>query len=1715
MPDRVNLFFTIIKTMYQTSKLSMAVLCLVIALLSASAGNAQVVAGIRANGKVLLQGDTINVCRGSTIVYQSVAQGSSDISWKFNGGLPASMTGMGPYSIRYNTIGYDTTFQTAGTSVFADSMFIIVRVSDEKPVAGFGFPEDNLCGNEKIQFTNTSTVGDPLNYLWSFDDGSTSIDQNPSHQFLSAIGMPGTQPFNVKLIVTNANACKDSITRAVTIRKVPDAAIGNADSIVIFEPFNGVPTFKKCNNIPSYNFKFTNESSTMANNASYSINWGDGSPDLLFSDWPTGTIIAHTFPIGSSTVTVSVTGKDGCIGIQKYIVFLGTVPAGGLASLGNTDICSSDSLRFAITTTANNPPGTSYSFYINDGSQIQLFQHTPPPIAGHYFTKGSCSFSSNNGLQTYTNAFGAYLTIENPCGSNSASVVPIYVSGKPRPAIAIPSPVVCVNNLINIKNTSSLGNVITPGGNFSSTCEEKGKKVWALFPSTGYTVVSGILGSLNGNPYSGPAWTNGTNLLNVRFTVEGVYTLKTYIFNDRCGIDSTVSTICVRKAPQASFTMGQRTSCGPVRVDLTNTSPDGGCLGDEYDWKVTYSDPQGCAPEDGTPYSFTGGTKANSASPTLLFNKIGRYIIRLTVRSANSSTAGCAAAIATDTFYVKGPPQAAVSPLNTVCVSSSITPTAIITSCYSSGPFGYQWQFTNGNPAISADSLPGAISYAEIGSHAIQLIVTDSSCMLTDTVNTVVNIVPLPDVVAGNDTTVCSGEPALLGATSGVDGFVCQWSPAEGLNDPAIANPTAILNYTGPANDTTYTYYVNASLGANCSKTDSVKITVKRSPVISISPSSAQICIGSSTQLVADGADDYVWSPSESLNIMTTGSVIAAPVITTVYTVTGVLANGCSGQQTASVAVVPDTRAEFLVADTVACSPVNIHSLITGVPFPEGNGTYNWYANDALISTNITGEVPSYLLDNPGMSVVVKLVTLSTAGCKADSMQKTFTTIPSVAASFTKDKFSSCAPLTVSFTNTSSSQANIDFIWDFGNGITSTDVQPGPITFNAGPLFRDTVYQVVLKATNGCDTSYFKDSVKVFADAKAKFGVDTTRGCSPFTFSIINTSLGNNDAYYWDFGDGKTDTTYSLGSSFSHTYFTGIIQTYTIRLIAENRCNRDTQMLNIVVSPNDIKPFIAVNGNQLAGCAPHQVTFTNSTVGASLITWNFGDNTPPVITPNSQGSISHQYINEGDYTVIIRLKNDCSDTTIERNVQVYDPPSANFDADPLQICLGQSVTITNHSVNSNSYEWVWDDGSTSSFTNGQHSYKNAGAYNVMLVAQRVHSSGFVCTDTISKQVTVVNKVPAQINVEPDKACLPYTLRVSADNATSAGRIEWLIYDSSAAPGEFQVSGPSATHVYNNAGTYSVRLVVHSTTTGCTDTATYQFQVFNSPRTVFETKLISTCEHDTTVNFTALTTHAGNEPVNYRWLVNDVMEGSTNPFSYRFQSPLNNELPEEFVIKAVAQNAAGCGDTALEARVIIQPFPIPSIDVSPSAVLQQPDYTFTFKDMTTTHPGKTYIWNMDDRSLQTRSGQQVTYQYGDTGTYHVQLLVTDFSTGCKAMDSIMVSILYVPGYLQVPNAMCPGCSNFSLRQFLPLGKGLKKYRLIIYSIWGQKIFETTSLNADGSPNVPWDGTFNGKPLQQDSYIWQIEAIYRNETEWKGMVFPGSNKPVKAGFITVIK
>ena len=557
----------------------------------ATKANAQFV-GMKVNGRIVAQGDTVNVCKGSSLVYLNTSSGFTTISWRFNGGSPLTSTSTTTETVVYNTNGVRTSKLVISNGLNSDSMFIYVRVNDEKPLVDWDFAPDNVCGNIPVVFTNNST-GTGNSYLWDFADASTTSTFNPSHQFLNAIGSSGTQVYNVKLTATNFYGCKDSVIKPVTIVKIPDASIGNADPGVTFLP--GISTFKVCTNTPSYTFQFQNLSTTIPTNLTYTIKWGDASVDSVFNSWPAGNIIQHTYTIGAKTLIVEVTGPNGCVGIKKYTVFLGTNPAGGFNSLGNTNVCSPDSLKFVISGYLNNAPGTTYTVTVNDGSAPLVFNHPPPDTVLHNFLYSSCNNTSSNGTVTFANSFNATLTIENPCDLTSVSVIPIYVSGKPRPSIRVlPANTVCTGSITYINSTSSYGGIVTPTGGGNSTCDNVGKQVWKIEPATGFTVVGGNYGSLNNNPLNGFVWTSGTTQVNVVFNTTGIYTATIYVFNDRCGLDSTKQDICVRNPPSANFTMSSNSVCVSGSAVFTNTSPAALCQGDSYEWKVDYLDPLGC-----------------------------------------------------------------------------------------------------------------------------------------------------------------------------------------------------------------------------------------------------------------------------------------------------------------------------------------------------------------------------------------------------------------------------------------------------------------------------------------------------------------------------------------------------------------------------------------------------------------------------------------------------------------------------------------------------------------------------------------------------------------------------------------------------------------------------------------------------------------------------------------------------------------------------------------------------------------------------------------------------------------------------------------------------------------------------------------------------------------------------------------------------------------
>jgi hypothetical protein len=45
-----------------------------------------------------------------------------------------------------------------------------------------------------------------------------------------------------------------------------------------------------------------------------------------------------------------------------------------------------------------------------------------------------------------------------------------------------------------------------------------------------------------------------------------------------------------------------------------------------------------------------------------------------------------------------------------------------------------------------------------------------------------------------------------------------------------------------------------------------------------------------------------------------------------------------------------------------------------------------------------------------------------------------------------------------------------------------------------------------------------------------------------------------------------------------------------------------------------------------------------------------------------------------------------------------------------------------------------------------------------------------------------------------------------------------------------------------------------------------------------------------------------------------------------------------------------------------------------------------------------------------------------------------------------------------------------------------------------IWHSQKLDERGSPVEYWDGTYKGHPVQEDVYVWKIQAVFRDGTIW---------------------
>ncbi len=373
------------------------------------------------------------------------------------------------------------------------------------------------------------------------------------------------------------------------------------------------------------------------------------------------------------------------------------------------------------------------------------------------------------------------------------------------------------------------------------------------------------------------------------------------------------------------------------------------------------------------------------------------------------------------------------------------------------------------------------------------------------------------------------------------------------------------------------------------------------------------------------------------------------------------------------------------------------------VPFENNSfinsGSITNYQWDFADGNNSAAFEPTHTYVDAG-EYAVKLVLESSEGCQ-DSLSKVISVFGRSNVEFTAD--SVCDGLPVQFINNStSSSGNLSFTWNFGDGSTSTSLNPNHLFDTPGSY----LVRLTANSTSSCMDS-FEKIVNVHPQPIADFSVNDI--CLNDTAIFVNNSTISSGqlSYSWTFGDGGFSNT----TAPKYVYNVPGIYQSTLTARSDKGCSHSTDVsLEVFDRPSSkfvVQPV----------CNGENSVFQNlSETGKFDATylWDFGDGNI------SEGSNPiHEYDMHGEYDVRLVTTSDagCSDT-INNLATVWALPQSDFIAEP--VCDGFPTTFVNNSAivegEIKSYSWDFGDGTNSVQTAPVKQYLNAGSYPVQLRA---------------------------------------------------------------------------------------------------------------------------------------------------------------------------------------------------------------------------------------------------------------------------------------------------------------------------------------------------------------------------------------------------------------
>jgi gliding motility-associated-like protein len=828
--------------------------------------------------------------------------------------------------------------------------------------------------------------------------------------------------------------------------------------------------------------------------------------------------------------------------------------------------------------------------------------------------------------------------------------------------------------------------------------------------------------------------------------------------------------------------------------------------------------------------------------------------------------------------------------------------------------------------------------------------------------------------ICTNSTTIpiTIGTPPLINAFN-LSGTICSGSSANAIATGALNytwNPGGIIgNIVNLSPIVTTTYTVTGNSGG-CNATATLVIPVSNGPTLSVNNTPLAICPGNNATLTASGAISYTWNPGNVIS----NSIIVSPLVTTLYTVVGINAIGCTSTLTLNQIVNPIPTLTITPASSSICIGSSANFLASGAT------NYTW---------NPGGLTTAAVIVSPIVSTNYTVIGSNGTCTNSANALLTVVPIPTVTASSSTTQICAGDAVTLNgfgastytwlpdntFGSSVSSSPNITTTYTvIGATGSCTNSSQITVTVNNGPVITVIASPTAICSGNSATLSasgavsytwnpgaIASSSIVITPPVTTTYSVSGTNafGCvttNTLSYSVTPTPTLNTVASSTAICAGSSATLSSSGAT-TYTWNPGALTggtivvtpatntTYTV-IGANGNCT-STQAISLIVNAN---PTITASASPTVICSGNSSTLTGT--GATSYTWN-----PGAIVG---GTITITPASTTIYTLTGSNLAGCTNSATSQ-VSVNITPTLNPIVTPTAICVGSTATLSTGGATT----YTWNPGNL----NGS----SISVSPLVTTTYTVTGSNGNCTDT--KTITlIVNPIPTvNATSNPTVICNGASATLTANGATS------YTWNPGNIIGNPVSVNPSSTTLYTVTGSNG----------NCSSTATVNLIVNPNPTITASASPTNIC-----VGSTATLSSSG--ATTYTWNPGAIAGGTITV------SPASSTL-----YTVTGANGFGC-TTTNTLNLIVTPIPTVIATASSLSICAGNSTTLTANGATT------YTWNPG-----ALIGSNITVSPATNTTY----TVTGSNGVCSSTSTIVITVNPNPTITAVvsPTNICAGSS----------------------------------------------------------------------------------------------